>query len=556
MKVIGTRFITGLAVGALAAYVVTAAFFDLLWTTRSWDAHVLLHNAERIVELGGPWYETAAEQKGPLWTAFYVVAYAIGGPFNAWFVIAAMVIGVALCTGAVVAHVGRLAGAGWPMASAVGAAAAIWLMLGPEEYSQVLFSRTIVGLLEVTAFGALLAIVVRGRAQPDWRRLLLAGAAGFLIGLAVQTNLASAPTGVVFGAFVLWIDLARPSARAGPLKHFPTLAMVFTLTAAAAFGSAIAFFAVRGGLEDFVDLWWTYNRDYAAATGLAIQDAVWKGLNDLWRYYQNHPQTFIYGNVRTTGAVLSAIIAGFILDAWRRRIRREPVAVDAFVVLWWLATWLAVALSTRLLPHYMALPFVPVAVMGVLLAARHLPRSGEVHLIPPAFVVLLILFTMGGPRLTAGIDRLAAFERPSAHRADVVASLPPARQELRHVVHNYSPPGSFVYAWTNEPMTYTDLERRSPTRYVEQRWLVGEIYGAPSPDPDYIPAGAWEKWAADMRATPPVLWIELDPYRPPAGSPAETLRDCAFTEIYAAPGQRVLARTSRSIGACLGDAGV
>src|SRR5229473_1027898 len=160
--------------GLAALLVLIAACFDLEWTARAWDAQEELQWARRIVSLGGPLYATTADQKGPLWQLCYVLAYAIGGSLNAWFVVAGMIIVVALTTSLAVWLIALRAGPSRVVAGGAASAVVLILVLGPEEFSHELYSRNLTGLLLVAALAAIVTLPhVRGRR----RTLLMVGAA-------------------------------------------------------------------------------------------------------------------------------------------------------------------------------------------------------------------------------------------------------------------------------------------------------------------------------------------------------------------------------------------
>ena len=520
-----TRWLAAAAVVAASLALCVLAVFELESTTRAWDAHAQAQSAARIVELGDSFYVSGTDQKGPLWLAFYVLAYRLGGLSGMWSVVAALAIGVAVATGWAIWRGAKALGDGPISAAVVATASVLHLLFGPEEYSRVLYSRNIVGALFAAAFALVLA-APRRRLTP----LLIAGG---LAGLAVQTNLGSAPTGLVLAGVVAFRDLRDADAEDSQGLRLPLDTVAFGAAALVVLVSAPLWYALRGDFRDFWDQWWTYNTYYANGTGRSLADVLAKGVQDFVAYYRAPERWY-----------LLLVVVLFAADAVRRLRRQQPVRADVALLAWWVAECVAVALAQRFFAHYLVLPFVPIAFMAAVLAARWAPRGRPVARRVALGALTLAVAVSVSPRLSHAVERATAPD---------VAYVPADPPDLRTVVHANSPPGSYVYIWLTNPEAYTHLDRRSPTRYIESRWLTGTIYGAVAPRAAWVLPHTYENWRSDLLRTPPRLWVEVpDPGPVPPGSPMAVLRDCAFEEIWASGGVRVLG-PKRPVAACLDD---
>jgi hypothetical protein len=506
----------------LTLVVLLAAFFDLESTARNWDAHEEMQGARRVISLGGPLYGTTADQKGPLWALCYVFAYALGGRENCWFVIAGMLVAIALGTSLAAWALAIRAGPARLMAGGAASALAIELLLGPEEYSWELYSRNLVALLLTAAFAA---IVTLPSARPRGRTLLTLGAA-IAVGLEVQTNPSSVFSALVCGAVILWMGLGGPLADEPRRLGVPSRFWMFAAVASATFATAFVWYGIRGSLPDFWAEWFTYNRLYAEAGGRSYVGQLRLARFLFAWYYRRSPFKVI-------------LLLAFLLDAGRRLRRGVPVWLDVMLVAWWLAACLEVAAAQRFFPHYLILPFLPVATMGCVLAARwgdvvpaHL-RAATAML--PA---VLVLFISAQPRLRDGLGMVLHFRGLAQRRSDHIAALPAHAQRLRSVVLANSQPDDYVYAYTNESWLYTDFDRTAATRYICKCWLEGEIFWE-GKNPAWILPRTWENWRADMIRTQPKLFVTFANSPIPPNSPAALLLSCAYRVLYKEPAQTV-----------------
>lgn len=517
-----------IAFGAAALLALAAAFFELEYTARAWDSHILFHIVERSNELGVPYYVAGADHKGPLWILPYDIAYRIGGQFNLWWIVGFMVMCVAAGTGALLYRLGAtFTGAPKRVVAGVAIFAAGYLMLGPEEFSHTLYSRNWLSLWMAGAI-CLVAMFAVGQGKRPWLQI---GGAGVLGGMIVQTVPSSAPAVLVLTGSVAWLLLRG---RRKDLKLFG----LFAVCGLAAFSSAFAYYAVRGGLGEFTHWWWDYSRIYADSTGRSIPQMFEKGFDDFAAYYRTHSVFFVI-------AVL------FLVDAIRRRRTGESTWLDFTLIAWYLAECTAIIFTQRFFPHYLVLAFVPVMAMAVVFAARYgnrIPAGGRRWV--PAVALAWVVLGVGWNRFDIGLETMRNFEGLTQTHIAHQQVLPIERQDIRRIVRDHVPADGHIVVWGNQPFDYTDYERKSATRFIAKQWMVGEVFGGQAPDPKYILPGTWDRWIADVRQTPPGAIIEYPNDPIPADTPAGILKSCGFTKVAEHPAYLVWVR-QKPIDACL-----
>jgi hypothetical protein len=101
-----------------------------------------------------------------------------------------------------------------------------------------------------------------------------------------------------------------------------------------------------------------------------------------------------------------------------------------------------------------------------------------------------------------------------------------------------SQPDDYIYAYTNDIWVYTDVDRTAATRYVSKCWLEGELFWE-GKNPEWILPRTWDNWRADMRRTPPKLFITFTDTPIPPGTPPAQLLSCAYRVLYKDPAQAV-----------------
>lgn len=512
-----TAVVATIAVGIA---VVVAATMDLPWSVRTWDTFTQRAVVERVDRLGGTYYTTGTEQKGPAWLAAYSVVGHLTDRSTFWLGLGVAVVVVAALTGLAVAGVVTGARPGQRhLATAAGLGTAAYLAIGPDEFSHVLHSRNLVALF----FAAGLAGAV-WVARHRWNQGAAAVtiASGALVGLGVQTMPASAGTAVVFLLLVIRLGrLGRPVAPG--IVGVPVPALLWAAAVGATLVAVPGWYLLRGVFDDFWQQWWTYNRFYSEAGGLSLGAQIRRGAGDFAGYYRDHP-------------LLAAGLVTFAVDtaARRRRLGEVERAVSLALPAWWLAECLSVATSQRFFPHYPVLTFVPTAAMIGLVATRWLdgvPRGVTVW--APLGALVLVVAVPGWGRFDAGMERAASLEDLDGLTGFTAEGLPPGAAGLRATVQALTGPDDYIYVWSKFPHYYVAAERTAASRYVENRWLTGEIFGAPGHHPDYVLPGTWGKWRDDMAETDPALIATKADEPVPPGSPLAELLAADYRPVCA-----------------------
>lgn len=532
------RWLPRVAVVAVIAPLALAAFFDLVLTSQGWDAHTLKAWAERADRLGSGLYTASANQRGPLWLLLYMAPLRLAGPLAYWFVIAAIILAVAALTVLAVGAAVRWRTGSAAAASVTAAALGVYLVLGPEEYSQVLYSRNLSIMLTAGAFALLWPALASTEARRSAACLVAGGACA---GLAVQTLPTSALSFSVMGV-ALWASLWR--AHGGPLRA-PVLRRVGAWAGAlvAVFASAPLYFAVRGRFADFWSLYWDYNLVYSAATGRSLGEQLGDGLADFRTYYADHP-------------FFALVVVAFVAVAAARWRGATPLerTFDLTLVGWWALELLAVTLAQRFFPHYLVLPLVPVAVMGGVVLGR-LGRAVPARsaLLLAAVAAALVAYTAGYDRTAAGWEEAARFSGLQEHadrhflsdaRAEPETAGPPLRRGQRAFSDVVTSRDDYVWVWSDWPGYYTNVDRPPATRYLSRHWLLGGVYGGTT-SPDNILPGTFERWADDVRRTPPAVFMLPAVIPPPEAGTVDRWLRANYTSTYSGSGVHMLVRNDR-----------
>src|SRR5690606_32725857 len=111
--------------------------------------------------------------------------------------------------------------------------------------------------------------------------------------------------------------------------------------------------------------------------------------------------------------------------------------------------------------------------------------------------------------------------------------LPPGAAGLRATVQALTGPDDYIYVWSKFPHYYVAAERTAASRYIENRWLTGEIFGAPGHHADYVLPGTWGKWRDDMAETEPALIATKSDEPVPPGSPLAELLAADYRPVCA-----------------------
>lgn len=499
------RFIP-IALGVLLAAMLVAplgaALFELesgsavyAYETRKahWDAYTQRAVVERVHELGGTYYTTGTDQKGPLWLGVYSLADRISSHDGFWFAVAGLFIALAVMTGAAATATAYLATRSPPGAIAGGIAIVLYLTLGPEDYSQALLSRNITSALTSVAVALLMLQLFR---RERWgSNLWVAAASGALIGLAVQTMPTTALVAVVLLGWLVvhdWFD--RDSVAFVSLRT-----VVWSLAALVTALSAHTYYAARGLFGEFWTYWFTYNRMYTDAVGRSPLQIVGHGARELMQYYLVHRVQF--------ALVVLFVVAGLVL--WRLLSRAERLAW--FVIVAWFAAELAsVAVNQRFFGHYFVLTFVPIGFMVTLLLARiTVEVKSPIRWVAPVVVIVLIV-GVGWGRFSNGLAEAAAFDGIEARADDHVRAAEGWLQMQRAAVAMLVGEDEPILVWSRHSRFYTTLERFASTRYIENRWLTGHVGGTDVQSLEWVLPGTFDRFAEDLAGSPPVAVVEFE----------------------------------------------
>lgn len=531
-----------LAVAALLVLAVATIVIMQVWTRPQYDSHLLLANADRVHRLGGTYYTTTAEQKGPFWQLLYDVALRIGSWRDVWYVIATMIVAVGALTGAAVA--GLLRAARIPLWAAIGAgiAMAIFMWYATEEWNRAFYSRNLVILMTTAS----LALVVAAARSRGWSRTIAIVLAGGIMGLAVQTNPGSTLT-AGFVLFCLWVLGRTPGPSQLGLRGLVGVSITFAVPFAIVLAAAPVWYWWNGVLDDFWAQWWTYNMYYTESTGRSYPGILQQGAMDFIKYYADH-QLYLF--------TVILFVAGWLLSlpwlsSWDRRL-------GLLLILWWFAEMVAVALSQRFFPHYLVLPFVPVAVMAAALfgkiaawvEARGLlgRHRGEAKFAVVLVLVLLVVQMQGG-RASNAIHHLLAFKGFERSYERHVARMDEKDTSLRNAVAAFSDAEDYVLAWTNVPWVWENMGRTAATRYVDKKWVTGEVFGGGTSS-EWVLPDTWQNWAEDVIETSPELVLTFPDEPVPEGSPLANLMDCGYEQVYKDEWQ-TLYKANENITECL-----
>jgi hypothetical protein len=500
------------------SWVAMVAIADLQLRSRGWDAYTERAVVERTARLGGTYYTTGSDQKGPFWLASYSAIWHLTTRTTFWVGIAVGIVTVAAITAWCAARILEVLGVGRVVAAAGAGAVFTYLVLGPEEFASVLYSRNLVSMVEVAAIVVLIRTCDR-----DWSRrtLLRLATVGGLAGLAIQTMPASGPFVFVLCGYA-WSLVAIGRLRSPMRRGIPTAVLtIFSCAALVVIGVPI-WYAARGSLHSFWQQWWTYNQTYNAATDRSPLELIRLGFNNFTRYYRQH-------------ALLAVgVVTGIIASARRWAGMSSMTRVTSvFVVVWWLQECSAVALAQRFFPHYMILPFVPAAIFAIAALGRVAlpPRAVMTRhslALPLAVVATVALF--GADRASAGWDTIRNFRGLGDLDTKNIERLSPDRQLNRALVQHFTDPGEFIVIWSRLPWYYADVDRTSSSRWIENRWLTGEVFGG-STSPRWILPGSWEAWSRDIARTPPSAVLTFSDEPVPRGSPLAQLVS-SYTEVY------------------------
>ena len=340
---------------------------------------------DRAARFGGTYYQNGITPKGPLEDVAHDIANRVGGYDGHWYVISIMVAISAALIAAAAARTTIATGGNRQVALAIGAVVFVHFTLSDAPYAGLLYSRNILETLFAVAW--ILTLEDRGwTASPRVGRFT-AIAVGGLLGLGVQTILPSFVDAAAIGiaALVLVSGRVNDSSRRAQLR------LATFAAALGAFVSAPVWYQLRGSFSEFWASWWTYASYQSAGIGLTFGQALSRGWQNAYAYYQHRPLLFL----------MIFAFAGLTVTRWPAFDRKTRVVHVA--LLGWLAGgWVQLVSGQRYSTHYFSVIAAPTAMIGAALAghafvaASRVPRMSRTTVAWPLVAVLLTFYLSGG----------------------------------------------------------------------------------------------------------------------------------------------------------------
>ncbi len=188
--------LSNIVTGLLLSLVTIASLKSNELRARDYDAIPLMDTAHRINRLGGTYFTTASDVKGPFFQLVYHIASLLGGRRDAWWVISVLIIFTSAGTALAVAVIVWSRSRSRLAPTLIGVGLYIYLVSSKEAFAGILYSRNLTTFLAATA----MALIATTRSTQDLRRPMWAG---ILLGIGVSTITAEIFT-VIVAALWLW----------------------------------------------------------------------------------------------------------------------------------------------------------------------------------------------------------------------------------------------------------------------------------------------------------------------------------------------------------------
>jgi hypothetical protein len=444
---------------------------------------------------GGVPYRDAIDQRGPVTYLIYAAVFAATSVYDMAAVHWALLL-LILASCFVVFRLGRRLRPG-AAGAAVGYLAALLVAVSSFTYrrSQMLAFHTEWPLLLFAALAMLL--VWRGLAHGRRRDLVAAGAC-FAVGfLAKQPGLFDAGAAALF--VLLWQH------RRGTLWSADTLRKAAGLAAGffAVVGLAVAYFAARGALGDFVFYFWTYNVEHYTAI------VPWSERLDAIDPF-NHGRHYLTANpLLLLGSAVSIAAAA---AGWFRHRRTDG---RLLLALWFLFGYFGASYSGRNFGHYFIQIIAPACLLAAwagvdawrALAPRRERWRGRADLAVAGRAALVAALVLG---LAIPLVRFSG--EIAGRTLWTERTAPPARVRLLAAIRERTAPGDSIFVWGYYPELYVLAPRRPASRYSNTNYLTGMLpweNHLPGIDTSaHVVPGAWDVLMAELEASRPPLIVD------------------------------------------------
>ena len=498
------RILSIVSVGCLASVFLFFHFFGLSSLSRGFDSAVLKAGVERVYWLGGSFYTTMFTHKGPLWSFEHFLAYSLGRADYFWEAAGFLILAIALMKGGLLFLCTRILTANrWFRISFV-LFVTLYLVSGIEQYTYRLYSRNLSELYLLIA-----ATIMWWGSYQRWPLPFIAVASAFLMGQAVLIMPTAAISGSIIALIFLWevrgqllredpkgylFGLTSNPNRSSSKNFFLILGLFFF---ASLFSVLITPFWYwnKGEFQEFWNGWYVYNTYYTEATSQSSWQILQKGIQDFIRHRLNLAQIILF--------LLDLFLVVHVSIHYKRENRLFCL------MLWSCYGWcfggiFQVILSQRFFSHYLICFVLPLLILNCLLVLYYL-RSFEqkrIWLLIPSVIFLLGAVSISSKTMFVGVKQFLYFDfyhDPQTHADRIDFQL---FRKVKLVQH-FTDPDEFIYIWGGDDVRdWEHYQRPHATRYIEQRWLIGRIYGGDIQQKWILP-GTWQKWEKDMGVTPP-----------------------------------------------------
>jgi hypothetical protein len=372
------------ATGLLLSLVTLASLKSNELRARDYDAIPLMDTAHRINRLGGTYFTTASDVKGPFFQLVYHLASLFGGRRDAWWIISTLVILTSAGTALAVAIIVWSRSRSRLAPTLVGVGLYIYLVSSKEAFAGILYSRNLTTFLAATA----MALIATTRSANDLRRPMWAG---ILLGVGVSTITAEIFT-VMVAALWLWYRFPvnvfpkRPSVTtAGPtdlesnetselslsserglrdlalrsacfvrdtFRELPRPLFRFLGSVVIAFSVPSLWYLARGVFHEYWYYWYRYAGFYFTSTHRTMPQVMKHGLDEFRLYYLREP---------ALGIIALMFLVFVVVGRSRQQsARRLELALGG----WWLASSLSITFAQRFSWHHFVVVVAPLFAMA------------------------------------------------------------------------------------------------------------------------------------------------------------------------------------------------